>query len=217
MSGRRVAAALRGLAAMITLLLLVVGLPVVLYRFGGNPVPHRLPSLHKVGAALLRRDSGALFLGTVRDVSWLAWALFSLAAATETIAAIRGRRAPRLRLGGLQNMAGQLVALVTLTFSSPATALLAAAPAGPVAAATVSPPGIAGSGTLAGSSPVTLVRAPDSGTLAASGQGAGSGPEAGSGPDDDLVSLLLRLTASVDFGVDLRNHDDSRTTGYPDS
>ncbi len=183
MSGRRVAAALRGLAAMITLLLLVVGLPVVLYRFGGNPVPHRLPSLHKVGAALLRRDSGALFLGTVRDVSWLAWALFSLAVLTETIAAIRGRRAPRLRLGGLQNMAGQLVALVTLTFSSPATALLAAAPAGPVAAATVSPPGIAGSGTLAGSSPVTLVRAPDSGTLAASGRGAGSGLEAGSGPD----------------------------------
>lgn len=173
------AAALRGLAAMITLLLLVIGLPVVLYRFGGSPVPHRLPSLHQAGAALLRRDSGALFLGAVRDVSWVAWALFSLAAATETIAAIRGRQAPRLRLGGLQHMAGQLVALAALTFSSPATALLAAAPAGPVAMATVPPPGIGGSGTLAGSSPVTLVRAPDSGTLAASGQGAGPGQAAG--------------------------------------
>jgi uncharacterized protein YndB with AHSA1/START domain len=30
------------------------------------------------------------------------------------------------------------------------------------------------------------------------------------------VSLLLRLKASVDFGVDLRNHDDSRTTNYAD-
>jgi uncharacterized protein YndB with AHSA1/START domain len=30
------------------------------------------------------------------------------------------------------------------------------------------------------------------------------------------VSLLLRLKASVDFGVDLRNHDNSRTTNYAD-
>lgn len=30
------------------------------------------------------------------------------------------------------------------------------------------------------------------------------------------VSLLLRLKASVDFGVDLRNHDTSRTTTYAD-
>ncbi|HZX02345.1 hypothetical protein [Kribbella sp.] len=38
-------------------------------------------------------------------------------------------------------------------------------------------------------------------------------------PDDvpELVSLLLRLKASVDFGVDLRNHDASRSTYYADS
>lgn len=30
------------------------------------------------------------------------------------------------------------------------------------------------------------------------------------------VSLLLRLKASVDFGVDLRNHDATRTTDYAD-
>ena len=59
MTGRRAAAALRGLAAMITLLVLVIGLPAVLYRFGGNPVPPRLPSLHQVSHTLLQRDSGA--------------------------------------------------------------------------------------------------------------------------------------------------------------
>ncbi|MFG1912428.1 hypothetical protein [Kribbella sp. NPDC048928] len=32
-----------------------------------------------------------------------------------------------------------------------------------------------------------------------------------------LVSLLLRLKAFVDFGVDLRNHDARRTTAYADS
>ena len=170
---RRAAAALRGLTAMITLLLLVIGLPAVLYRFGGSPVPHRLPSLHQAGHALLRRDDGSLFLAAVRDVSWLAWALFSLAVVTEAVAAISGRRAPRLWLGGLQNMASQLVALVALTFSSPAAALLAAAPAGPVAMATSTPSDLAGSGTLAGPGPVTLASVPDPGTLATPGQGAG--------------------------------------------
>ncbi|WP_406053032.1 hypothetical protein [Kribbella sp. NBC_00889] len=33
----------------------------------------------------------------------------------------------------------------------------------------------------------------------------------------DHVSLLLRLKALVDFGVDLRNHDDGRTAAYVDS
>jgi len=33
----------------------------------------------------------------------------------------------------------------------------------------------------------------------------------------DAVSLLLRLKASVDFGVDLRNHHETRTTDYADS
>jgi hypothetical protein len=37
-------------------------------------------------------------------------------------------------------------------------------------------------------------------------------------PDDaEVVSLLLRLKASVDFGVDLRNHDAARSTSYADS
>jgi hypothetical protein len=35
--------------------------------------------------------------------------------------------------------------------------------------------------------------------------------------DADHVALLLRLKASVDFGVDLRNHDKSRTAHYADS
>jgi hypothetical protein len=33
----------------------------------------------------------------------------------------------------------------------------------------------------------------------------------------EFVSLLLRLKASVDFGVDLRNHDATRSTSYADS
>ena len=184
MRGRRAASAVRGLGALVTLLVVVAGLPAVLYRFGGNPVPHRIPSLHQVTAALLHRDSGALFFGVVRDVSWAAWALFSLAVIAESLAAIRGRQAPRLRLGGLQNMAGQLVALVALTFSNPAAAVLAAAPAVPVAMAPAFPAQSGNAGAIAA---VHLVpaSAPDAGTVASdAGPGTATAARtAGPGPD----------------------------------
>src|SRR5450432_2042209 len=172
MRRRRAASAARGMAALVTLLLLVAGLPVVLYRFGGSPVPHRIPSLHQVTAALLHRDSGALFFGVVRDVSWAAWALFSLAVIAESLAAIRGRQAPRLRLGGLQNMAGQLGALVAVTFSNPAAAVLAAAPAVPVAMAPAFSAQSGNPGILAAAHPVPAA-APEAGP-AASEAGAGT-------------------------------------------
>lgn len=41
-------------------------------------------------------------------------------------------------------------------------------------------------------------------------------PAAADADSATWVSLLLRLKASVDFGVDLRNHDNSRTTRYAD-
>jgi len=181
MRRRRAASAARGIAALVTLLLLVAGLPVVLYRFGGSPIPDRIPSLHQVTAALLRRDSGALFFGVVRDVSWAAWALFSLAVIAETLAAMGGRQAPRLRLGALQNMAGQLVALVALTFSNPAAAMLAAAPAVPVAMAPAFPAQSPHAGMLAA---VHLVpaSAPEAGpAVSEAGPGIAAGEQAAAG------------------------------------
>jgi DNA-binding SARP family transcriptional activator len=132
--GHRLAAALRGTAALVTLIALVVGLPLVLYRFGGNPIPRHLEDWHRISGDLLHRDNGTIFLAAVRDVSWLAWAAFTLAVIAEAQAALRGRKAPRLRLGGLQSSAGWLVAVAALAFSSPSAATLLAVPA---AAATV--------------------------------------------------------------------------------
>ena len=129
---RRSGAAARGLAATLTLLILVVGLPLVLYRFGGSPLPRRLPALHQVTAGLLHRDTGTVFLAAVRDITWGAWALFTVSVLTETAALLRGRRAPRLRAGGLQGFAAQLVTLAAMTFSNPVSSVLAAAPAAPV-------------------------------------------------------------------------------------
>lgn len=120
---------IRGLTALLMLVLVTVGLPALLYRLGGSPIPTHLPSLHRITFTLMHKDNGSLFLGAVRDVSWLAWAAFVIAVLAETQAALRGRRAPRLRLAGMQGVASRLVAAVALTFSTPAVLALAVAPA----------------------------------------------------------------------------------------
>jgi DNA-binding SARP family transcriptional activator len=127
--GRRLGTALRGAAALVTLAALVVGLPLLLYRLGGSPLPSRIPAWRHAGTLLLHRDNGTVFLGAVRDISWIAWALFTVAVAAEVQAALRGRSAPRLRLGGLQNGASWLVALATVAVTSQPAAVLASAPA----------------------------------------------------------------------------------------
>ncbi len=116
---RRVGTILRGIAALITLLVLVVGLPLLLVRLGGSPIPRHILGWHQLERALLRRDNGTIFFGAVRDISWIAWAAFTVAVLAEALAALRGRNAPRLGLGGLQATAGRLVALAILTFSGP--------------------------------------------------------------------------------------------------
>ena len=127
--GRRLAAVLRGAVALVTLAVLVIGLPLALYRLGGDPLPRHLPAWRHAGALLLHRDNGSVFLGAVRDLSWIGWALFTAAVAAETQAALRGRRAPRLRLLGLQNAASWLVAVAALAFTGQPAAALASTPA----------------------------------------------------------------------------------------
>ncbi len=128
---------LRGLAALIALLAVVAGLPAVLYRLGGFPVPAHAPGWQQAGRVLLHRDNGRLFLAAVRDVSWLAWAAFTAAVIAEVQAAVRHRAAPRLRLGGLQASAAQLVALTVLAFGPGS---VSPGPAAPVPARTAPVP-----------------------------------------------------------------------------
>src|SRR5260221_1399854 len=117
----------------------------MLYRLGGSPIPARLPSLHVRTLILLHRDNGSLFLGALRDISWLAWAAFTIAVLAEAQAALRRRPAPRLHLVGLQGAAAKLVAVASVSFTTPVGATLAAAP---VVAAPVLPaaPPSAGAG-----------------------------------------------------------------------
>jgi DNA-binding SARP family transcriptional activator len=123
---------------MAALAVVVIGLPVLLYRLGGLPVPRRMPGLSQISGALLRRDDGTLFLAAVRDISWMAWAAFTTAVIAEVQAQLRGRSAPRLRVAGLQGLAGWLVAVAAMTLSGSPAALVTTAPSALVAAAHVS-------------------------------------------------------------------------------
>jgi DNA-binding SARP family transcriptional activator len=139
--GRRGAVtALRGGIALVTLAALVIGLPLALYELGGDPLPQHIPAWHQISTLLLHRDNGTVFLGAVRDLSWIAWAAFTVAVIAEAQAALRGRSAPRLRLGGVQSTASWLVALIALAFTSqPAAVLASTAPASVVTVAAVHP------------------------------------------------------------------------------
>ena len=54
----------RGIAALITLVGLLVVVPAVLFTVGGDPIPHHVASLARMGHNLTSRDtSGRLFLG----------------------------------------------------------------------------------------------------------------------------------------------------------
>jgi DNA-binding SARP family transcriptional activator len=129
---RSPATAVRGAVALMTLIALVIGLPLALYKLGGDPLPRHIPAWHQVTSLLLHRDNGAVFLGAVRDVSWIAWAAFTAAVAAEAQAALRGRSAPRLRLGGMQHTASWLIALIALAFTSQPVAVLASTAHAPV-------------------------------------------------------------------------------------
>jgi LysM domain len=129
MSGRQPRAVLAGLVAILTLATVTAGLPVALLRLGGSPIPRRLPSAHGLLTAAIQAGNGTIFVAAVRDVSWLAWMAFTVAVLAEGQALVRGRRAPRLHVAGLQSAAGRLVALACMTFASPAIAGLLASPA----------------------------------------------------------------------------------------
>ena len=121
----------RAVAASVALLAGVVGPPWALLRFVGSPLPHGVPSVDEVLAALTQPPDPHLVLQGLAWVCWVAWAVFVLdvlAAAGQQLADhIRNRhdqhRAPARggtwRPGAL--LIGVLIAAM-LTISRPAPA-----------------------------------------------------------------------------------------------
>jgi LysM repeat protein len=132
----------KGLGALVILIGLLVGAPVALAVFAGNPLPDHVPALSEVGDALTTRDDGQLFLRALAVVGWLGWATFALSVLVEIPA--RALRIPVPRLPGMrrqQRAAAALIGGVALIIgASPAMASAAAtAPPTSYAAAPYTP------------------------------------------------------------------------------
>ncbi|WP_162786880.1 LysM peptidoglycan-binding domain-containing protein [Janibacter anophelis] len=118
---------LRGLIALVGILLILVGLPTALVVLGGNPLPSDVPTVDEVLRALTRPDDGTLLIGVITVVGWLVWATLALSFLVEIPAAIRGVPAPRLP--GLSWQQGRAAAMTGAVMAMLAVGAAGAAPA----------------------------------------------------------------------------------------
>ncbi|MEG3633067.1 LysM peptidoglycan-binding domain-containing protein [Micromonospora palythoicola] len=119
---RRAGRVLTGFGALVVLIGLLVGGPIALLAFAGNPLPDHVPTLAEIGTTLTSRDDGQLFLRALAIAGWFGWATFALSVLVELGAQALDRPAPRLPgMGRQQRAAAALVGSVAL--------ILAASPA----------------------------------------------------------------------------------------
>ncbi|WP_229398884.1 LysM peptidoglycan-binding domain-containing protein [Micromonospora okii] len=132
-AARRVGQVLTGFGALVVLIGVLVGAPMALLAFAGNPLPDHVPTLAEVGATLTSRDDGRLFLRALAVVGWFGWATFAFSVLVELGA--QSVRRPTPRLPGMrrqQRAAAALVGSVALIIAaSPAAASAATVLAGP--------------------------------------------------------------------------------------
>lgn len=134
-SARLLGRVLTGFGALALLGVLLVGAPVALLAFAGNPLPAQVPTLSEIGTVLTSRDDGQLFIRVLAVAGWVGWATFALSVLVELGALAVRRPAPRLPgMGRQQRAAAALVGSVALILvASPVAASAAAVAAGPPA------------------------------------------------------------------------------------
>jgi nucleoid-associated protein YgaU len=112
----RLARLLRGIGALLVLIAVVVGVPLLMQQL--NMMPHSIPSLHRIGSDLRQRDNGQLVAAVLAAGVWICWALFTLSLIPELAAVARKKPARLLPgLGVFQRPAGALVAAIAIGFT----------------------------------------------------------------------------------------------------
>ncbi|NYH44358.1 LysM repeat protein [Micromonospora jinlongensis] len=167
---RRTGRILTGIGALAVLCALLVGAPIALLAFAGNPLPDHLPTVSEVGTALTSRDDGQLFLRALAVAGWFGWATFAFSVLVELGAQSLRRPAPKLPgMGRQQKAAAALVGSVALILvASPAAASAAAVYGAP--AYTVAPGASAlAAPARAGATPDTAAPLARSGPLGLAG------------------------------------------------
>src|SRR3954469_17451033 len=116
----------RGLLALVLLLAMVVGIPVVLLAVGSVSYLDEFTDVPRLIGNLAAPDDGSLFLGVLALVAWIGWATFAFAVLLEILAQLRGVPPIRLRGFGIQqSMAGSLVAAALAVIVLPSAATTA--------------------------------------------------------------------------------------------
>lgn len=160
-SARLLGRVLTGFGALALLGVLLVGAPVALLAFAGNPLPAQVPTLGEIGTVLTSRDDGELFIRALAVVGWAGWATFALSVLVELGALVVRRPAPRLPgMGRQQRAAAALVGSVALILVASPVAASAAA------VATVSPTAPTAVATVGPTAPTTAVAGPAASTAA---------------------------------------------------
>jgi peptidoglycan-binding lysM len=113
-----------GVIALVVILLLLAGVPVLLWWLGQPFIPTSVPDLGQALGVLFRRDDGSVVVLLIYLVAWIAWLYLSIALLVEGWAAIRRIPAPQLPGFRLpQGIAKRLVAAALLAFvATPAIA-----------------------------------------------------------------------------------------------
>ncbi|PSL01385.1 LysM domain-containing protein [Haloactinopolyspora alba] len=166
---RRAVSVVRGLLALVAIVVLLVGIPAALVAIAGPPLPDSMPSWADIRSALTSPGDGTVFLGALVVLAWLGWAGFAIGVLVEVPAAFRGRRAPQLPVVRFQQRAA--AGLVTAV-----AALFVAGPVG-VATAGTMPPDSAGQPSApatSSSASATADPGPGTGTGARTDSGTGA-------------------------------------------
>jgi hypothetical protein len=102
--------------SLVLAILLTVGVPLLLWRLAGWPLPGQVPSPDGIGRALSRSSvSDLVIIKALALVGWGAWLLLCWSLVVETWAWVRGRPAAHVRLAGpIQVLARQIVTTVSL-------------------------------------------------------------------------------------------------------
>ena len=108
---------LRAFAALITLLVIAIGVPLVLTRWGHWPLDG-LPTWEHIRALPDTIVSDTAVFGLLTISAWTIWALFMCSVVIEVAAELTGNEVPRLPFAGpLQRNARRLVAATLMTVS----------------------------------------------------------------------------------------------------
>ncbi|HWL41528.1 MAG TPA: LysM peptidoglycan-binding domain-containing protein [Ilumatobacter sp.] len=128
---RRLTDLAAGLASLAVLAALTVLPPLLLTRHVGWPLPTTIPTLAEVEHAIRTGIDPHVIVKALALIAWIAWAQITGTVLVETVALLRRRSAPSLRvLPGLQPAIGRLVATAALIVTAllpTATATIAAA------------------------------------------------------------------------------------------